>query len=123
MQKIVFTDKTEFEILEGASLGNITVKCNDFTALGNFTTALKKKGNLDSVQFKQEEQVTGEYEKLLLSSSIYFNVDMDETGKVFASFSLREKTGMELAIETIQADQTTQDGAIMELAEMIGGVK
>ena len=25
MQKIVFADKTEFEILEGASLGNITV--------------------------------------------------------------------------------------------------
>lgn len=121
MQKIVFTDKTAFEIMPGASLGDITVKCNDFTALGNFTTALKKKGNLDSVQFKQDEQVTGEYEKLLLTSSTYFNVDIDEASKVLASFSLREKSKLEIAVETIQADQLTQDDAIMELAEMIGG--
>lgn len=121
MQKIVFTDKTEFEIMPGASLGNITVLCNDFAALGNFTTALKKKGNLDSVQFKQDEQVTGEYSKLALSSSIYFNVNVDEDNKVLASFSLREKTNLEIAVETIQVDQLTQDDAIMELAEMIGG--
>ena len=121
MQKIVFTDKTEFEIMPGASLGDITVKCNDFTALGNFTSTLTKKGNLDTVQFKQDEQVTGEYSKLALSSSIYFNVNVDEDNKVLASFSLREKTNLEIAVETIQVDQLTQDDAIMELAEMIGG--
>lgn len=115
MQKIVFTDKTEFEILEGASLGNIIVKCNDFTALGNFTTALKKKGNLDSVQFKQDEQITGEYKKLLLSSSIYFNVDMDETGKVFASFSLREKTETEKQIETLSQRADVTEAALQEV--------
>ena len=121
MQKIVFTDKTEFEIMPGASLGDITVKCNDFTALGNFTSTLTKKGNLDTVQFKQDEQITGEYSKLALSSSIYFNVNVDEDNKVLASFSLREKTNLEIAVETIQVDQLTQDDAIMELAEMIGG--
>ena len=121
MQKIVFTDKTEFEIMPGASLGDITVKCNDFTALGNFTSTLTKKGNLDTVQFKQDEQVTGEYSKLALSSSIYFNVNVDEDNKVLASFSLRGKTNLEIAVETIQVDQLTQDDAIMELAEMIGG--
>lgn len=121
MQKIVFTDKTEFEIMPGASLGDITVKCNDFTALGNFTSTLTKQGNLDTVQFKQDEQVTGEYSKLALSSSIYFNVNVDEDNKVLASFSLREKTNLEIAVETIQVDQLTQDDAIMELAEMIGG--
>ena len=107
MQKIVFTDKTEFEIMPGASLGDITVKCNDFTALGNFTSTLTKKGNLDTVQFKQDEQVTGEYSKLALSSSIYFNVNVDEDNKVLASFSLREKTNLEIAVETIQVDQLT----------------
>ena len=123
MQKIVFSDKTEFEIMPGASLGDITVKCNDFTALGNFTSTLTKKGNLDTVQFKQDEQVTGEYSKLALSSSIYFNVNVDEDNKVLASFSLREKTNLEIAVETIQVDQLTQDDAIMELASMIGGKK
>ena len=40
---------------------------------------------------------------------------------MLASFSLREKTNLEIAVETIQVDQLTQDDAIMELAEMIGG--
>lgn len=123
MQKIVFTDKTEFEIMPGASLSNITVILNDFTALDALTSVLKKKGNLDTVQFKQNEQITGEYSKLTLSSSTYSNVDTEETGKVLASFALREKTGLEIAVETIQADQLTQDEAIMELASMIGGQK
>lgn len=123
MQKIVFTDKTEFEIMPGASLSNITVILNDFTALDALTSVLKKKGNLDTVQFKQNEQITGEYSKLTLSSSTYSNVDTEETGKVLASFALREKTSLEIAVETIQADQLTQDEAIMELASMIGGQK
>lgn len=121
MQKIVFTDKTEFEVMPGAGLNNITVLLNDFVALGKFTETLRKKGNLDFVQFKQDELITGEYKKLALSSSIYFNVNVDEDNKVLASFSLREKTNLEIAVETIQVDQLTQDDAIMELAEMIGG--
>lgn len=115
MQKIVFTDKTEFEILEGASLGNITVLCKDFTALGKFTTALKKKGNLDTVQFKQDEQVTGEYEKLLLASSTYFNVDVDEANKVLASFSLREKTELEKQVEELSQRADVTEEALQEI--------
>ncbi len=121
MQKIVFADKAEFEIMSGASLNSITVILNDFAALDTFTTALEKKGNLDTVQFKQDNQVTGEYTKLTLLSSTYSNVDTDETGKVLATFGLREKTKLELAVDTIMADQLTQDDAIMELASMIGG--
>ena len=115
MQKIVFTDKTEFEILEGASLGSITVLCEDFTALGKFTTALKKKGNLDSVQFKQDEQVTGEYEKMLLASATYFNVDIDEANKVLASFSLREKTETEKQIEALSQRADVTEAALQEV--------
>ena len=33
MQKIVFTDKTEFEAMPGAGLNNSTVLLNDFVAL------------------------------------------------------------------------------------------
>lgn len=115
MQKIVFTDKTEFEIMPGASLGDITVKCNDFTALGNFTSTLTKKGNLDTVQFKQDEQVTGEYEKMLLASATYFNVDIDEANKVLASFSLREKTETEKQIEALSQRADVTEAALQEV--------
>lgn len=121
MQKIVFSDKTEFEIMSGASLNRITVVLNDFSALDNFTKVLNKEGNLNTIQFKQDEEVTGKYSNLALSSSTYSNVYVDEFGKVLATFGLREKTKLELAVETIMADQLVQDGAIMELASMIGG--
>lgn len=121
MQKIVFADKTEYEIMLGASLNSITVILNDFSALNTLTSALEKKGNLDTVQFKEDNQVTGKYTALALLSSIYSNVDTDETGKVLATFGLREKTKLELEVDTIMADQLTQDDAIMELASMIGG--
>ena len=109
--------------MPGAGLNNITVLLNDFVALGKFTETLRKKGNLDSVQFKQDELITGEYKKLALSSSIYSNVRCKLRWNKFLDnirFQ-REKTKLEITVETIQADQVTQDGAIMELAEMIGG--
>lgn len=121
MQKIIFTDKTEFEIMPGADLNSITVICSDFSALGLFTESLRKKGNLDTVEFRQDELVAGKYTKLTLNSKIFSNVDIGEDDKVLATFSLRVKTELELTIDSIQSDQLTQDGAIMELAEMIGG--
>lgn len=115
MQKIIFTDKTEHEIMTGASLGNITVVCNDFSALGAFTAALMKKGNLDDVQFKQDTQVTGEYSNLTLSSGIYFNVDIDQKGKVLASFALREKTEMEKRVDAVESRMEVTEGAVQEI--------
>lgn len=121
MQKIIFTDKTEFEIMPGANLTSITVICSDFSALGLLTESLRKKGNLDTVEFHQDELVTGKYTNLTLNSKIFSNVDIGEDDKVLATFSLRAKTELELTIDSIQSDQLTQDEAIMELAEMIGG--
>lgn len=50
MQKIVLKDKTEMEILAGASIASTTLAVNDFNALGTVAQALTKAGNLDSVQ-------------------------------------------------------------------------
>lgn len=121
MNKIVFTDKTEFEIMPGASIGEITAICTDFAALGIFTDALRKADNLKNINFKQDELVTGTYENLALASDLYNNVKVLKDGRVLATFALRNKTDMELQIEQIQADQLVQDGAIMDLAEMVGG--
>ena len=42
-------------------------------------------------------------------------------GKVRAAFSIREKTEMEKAIDEIRTQQTAQDGAILDLAGIVGG--
>ena len=121
MEKMIVKDKTEIEIMEGAALNAITAVTDDWTALGLIAEALKESGNLDEVQFKTDETVTGEYRNMKLESPLFSAVDIAEDGKIHATFGIRQKTEMELAIEQLQKGQGVQDGAIMELAGMMGG--
>lgn len=121
MEKMVLKNKMELEIMEGGALNAITVVADDWTMLGTIAEALKESGNLDEVQFKTDEIVTGEYQNMKLESPLFYAVDIAEDGKIHATFSIRKKTEMELAIEQLQKGQGVQDGAIMELAEMMGG--
>ena len=128
MEKMNLNDKTELEIMNGASLNAITAVANDWVALGVIAEVLKESGNLDEVRFKTDETVTGEYRNMKLESPLFSAVDIAEDGKIHATFGIRQKTEMELAIEQLQrqqaetdASQEIQDGAIMELAGMVGG--
>lgn len=128
MEKMVLKGKMELEIMEGAALSAITVVVGDWIALGVAAGLLRETGNLDEVQFKTDETVTGEYQNMKLESPLFSTVDIAEDGKIHAAFGIRQKTEMELAIEQLQrqqaemnASQEIQDGAIMELAGMVGG--
>lgn len=121
MEKMIVKDKTEIEIMEGAALNAITAVTDDWTAFGLIAEALKESGNLDDVQFKTDETVTGEYQNMKLESPLFYAVDIAEDEKIHATFGIRKKTEMELAIEQLQKGQGVQDGAIMELAGMMGG--
>ena len=121
MEKIIFADKTEFELLPGASLGENKVIVPDFADLKVVAEALTKSGNLDTVQYKSNEQVTGEYRDMKLESPLFKSVDYTQEKKVIAVFGIREKTEMEKEIDEIKAQQAVQDGAILDLAGMVGG--
>lgn len=121
MEKMVLKGKMELEIMEGAALSAITVVVGDWIALGVAAGLLRETGNLDEVQFKTDETVTGEYRDMKLESPLFSAVDVAEDGKIHATFGIRQKTEMELAIEQLQKGQGVQDGAIMELAGMMGG--
>ena len=92
----------------------------DFAAMQSVYDAITKEGNLDAVKFKSGENVTGEYSDMKLETPTFKSVDVVD-GKVHAVFAIREKTEMEKAIDEIRAQQATQDGAIMDLAGMMGG--
>ena len=121
MEKIIFADKTEFELLPGASLGENKVIVPDFADLKAVAEALTKAGNLDTVQYKSNEQVTGEYKDIKLEAPLFKSVDYTQEKKVIAVFGIREKTEMEKEIDKIKAQQAVQDGAILDLAGMVGG--
>ena len=113
MNKIVFADNQEFDIKEGASLGAITAVVSDFTALRTLADALTKPGNLDSVQFKTGDSVTGKYTGMKLESPLFKAVDVVE-GKVQATFGIREKTETEKRLDALE--ETTDYLVVESLA-------
>lgn len=117
----VLSEGFGIDIKEGASLGAITAVVADFTALGAVADALTKPNNLDNVNFKTGEIVTGKYTGMKLESPLFKAVDVVE-GHVEATFAIREKTEMELAIEELRAGQEVQDGAIGDLGDVVSSL-
>ena len=126
MEKMILADKTELEIQAGGSLGANVVVVPDFADLKTVVEALTKEGNLDTVQYKSEEQVTGEYTNMKLKTPLFKSVDYTQEKKVIAVFGIREKTEMEKRMdvmekemEGIKTEQTVQDGAIADLGGVV----
>ena len=119
MEKLVLKDKTEIAIKEGASLNAITAVVEQFKDLDPIASALMKKGNLDTVEFKHEDEVTGSYTDMRLEYPLFQVNVVNE--KVEATFAIREKTEEEKRLDALEKGQSVQDGAIMEMAGMIGG--
>lgn len=121
MEKMILADKTELEIQAGGSLGANVVVVPDFADLKTVAEALTKEGNLDTVQYKSEEQVAGEYTNMKLETPLFKSVDYTQEKKVIATFGIREKTELEKEVDEIKAQQVVQDGAILDLAGLVGG--
>ena len=119
MEKLVLKDKTEITIKEGASLNAITAVVEQFKDLDPIASAILKEGNLDAVQFKSEENITGNYTGMRLEYPL-FHINVVKE-KVEATFAIREKTEEEKRLDALEKGQSVQDGAIMEMAGMIGG--
>ena len=75
MEKMILADKTELEIQAGGSLGANVVVVPDFADLKTVAEALTKEGNLKTVQYKTDEQVTGEYTDMKLETPLFKTVD------------------------------------------------
>ena len=119
MEKLVLKDKTEITIKEGASLNAITAVVEQFKDLDPIASAILKEGNLDAVQFKSEENITGNYTDMRLEYPLFQVNVVNE--KVEATFAIRSKTEEEKRLDSLEKGQSVQDGAIMEMAGMIGG--
>lgn len=119
MEKLVLKDKTEITIKEGASLNAITAVVEQFKDLDPIASALMKAGNLGTVEFKHEDEVTGSYTDMRLEYPLFQVNVVNE--KVEATFAIREKTEEEKRLDALEKGQSVQDGAIMEMAGMIGG--
>ena len=118
MDKIILKDKTEFEIADGASLGNIQIKAENFEAIKTITDAFTA-DNLAEVTFTHNGETSGKYTDLKSDGFTYMpNVGEDgsEDGTYTVTVNLRTKTEMEKAIDELKAGHEENAAAIDDLA-------
>lgn len=123
MDKIILKNKTEFEVAEGASLGNIQIQSKDFDGIRSITEAFSKE-NISKVIFTHNDQTSGEYDDLKYEGFSYMpnkGKDGAEDGTYTVTVSLRTKTEMEKAIDELKAGHESNAGAIQDLADMVAG--
>ena len=120
MDKIILKDQTTFEIAEGASLGNIQIKAENFDAVKTITDAFAK-DNLAEITFIHDGETSGKYTDLKSNGFTYMpNVGEDgiEDGTYTVTVNLRTKTEMEKAIDELKAGHEANAEAIQELASI-----
>lgn len=123
MDKIILANKTEFEITDGASLGNIQIKAENFEAVKTITDAFTEE-NLQEVTFEHNGETSGKYTDLKSDDFTYVpNTDEDgkEDGTYTVTIRLRTKTDIEKAIDELKAGHETNAEAIQELASIAAG--
>ena len=130
MDKIILKNKTEFEVAEGASLGNIQIQSKDFDGIKAITDAFPA-DNLQEVTFTHNGETSGKYTDLK-SDGFTYAPNTDEAGKEDGTYTvtirLRIKTEIEKRLDALETGQVTLQqghesnaGAIEDLAGMIGG--
>ena len=120
MDKIILKDKTEFEVADGASLGNLQIKAESFDTVKTITDAFTA-DNLAEVAFTHNDVVSGKYTDLKSDGFTYApNTDADgkEDGTYTVTIRLRTKTEMEKAIDELKAGHEANAEAIQELASI-----
>jgi hypothetical protein len=119
MDRIKFSNGHKYDLADGASLGDIVIVHADLATLH---ADIMDGRNFKTLTFlaydpeTEEEGVTAVYTDLILLEPAY-HVNADES----VTISLREKTNIEKRLDALEESQDIQDGAIADLAEVIGG--
>lgn len=123
MDKIILANKAEFEIADGASLGNIQIKSKNFDGIKTITDDFTA-NNLAEVTFTHNGEISGKYTDLKSDGFTYMpNMGEDgaEDGTYTVTVNLRTKTEMEKAIDELKAGHEANAEAIEELASITAG--
>ena len=120
MDKIILKNQTSFEIADGASLGNIQIKAENFDTIKTITDAFTAE-NIAEVTFTHNGETSGKCTDLKSDGFTYIpNVGEDgsEDGTYTVTVNLSTKTEMEKAIDELKAGHEANAEAIQELASI-----
>lgn len=113
---LVLKDGTVVELEAAASLNNVTTVFPDKEAFLAVWDKMTEE-NLLEVKVKNSAGLTvGRYKELVFVSET--SIPQDD-GTILTSFNFRKKDAVEKRMDAIEAGQEVQDGAIMDMAEII----
>lgn len=115
--KMVLKDGWELLLEAGSSLGSICVKYADREKLMKDWEKLTPE-NLETVQIRQGDTVTGSYEQMTLGNPA-LRVDVKEDGTLLASWGIREKTEFEKLADRVASVEETTD--VLTMDALMGG--
>ena len=116
MDKIILKDKTAYNLLDGAYIGNIQIKANGMTIVNEISEKFNS-DNLSYVTITTNDIVSGKYTDLVSESFSYAKTE-DETAYI-VTISLREKTDIEKRLDLLEkghiANATAIDSIITDI--------
>lgn len=118
--KLILKDGSIIELEAGTSLAALTVICADkATMIANWDKLTPDNLSIVSVQ-NGAGLTVGNYSDLVRMEPNLTATELAD-GTIKVVFGLREKTTIEKDIDAIKMGQEVQDGAIVELAELVAG--
>ena len=124
MDKIILKDKTAYELLDGAYVGNIQIKANGMTIVNEISENFNS-DNLSDVTITTNDVVSGKYTDLVSESFSYAKTE-DETAYI-VTISLREKTDIEKRLDSLEkghiANATAIDSIITDIIPGMEGTE
>ena len=116
MDKIILKDKTTYNLLDGAYVGNIQIKAKGMTIVNEISEKFNS-DNLSEVTITTNDVVSGKYTDLVSESFSYAKTE-DETAYI-VTISLREKTDIEKRLDSLEkghiANATAIDSIITDI--------
>ena len=124
MDKIILKDKTTYDLLDGAYVGNIQIKANGMTIVNEISEKFNS-DNLSDVTITTNDVVSGKYTDLVSESFSYAKTE-DETA-YSVTISLRAKTDIEKRLDSLEkghiANATAIDSIITDIIPCIEGTE
>lgn len=119
MNKIILKDNTEIQVPELAGIYSITTTVENIEGVQSLKDKLTP-DNISEIKVQNDAGLTtGEYSNLVLNPN--WTIAWTDDG-IKTTFTLREKTEIELLREEIAAKNTITDGAIADLAQGISDI-
>lgn len=119
MDKLRFMDGTTIEIEDGASLSNVTHIANN-EADAAFVCEKITPENVATLQFLHGDAVTGDYQGVTISAPT--TRESGEGGSVVVRMHFREKTDLEIRVDSLEESQEVQDGAIEDIGLVLSDI-